>query len=283
MATVILLDTNVYNHIIDGHIDEAVVKSLHTGRNARKLSIPVSTVVLGELLQALRSNVRRGMKLLRVYSGLADWQNWLKPSFELLKDDVTTFAQRGEPSDSCFMDGRPTNMSLVRELQRPKEEDVKSLRRVERDLWQQRERDHRWWSEFIEDLRTGLEQRLPDKKKWRRWTFQRFRTHLVEPCAERLSDRYGELERCKERGIPQMLEIRSVGMAVHAPLSLVHHQAFHGKKPEPSDARDMRLSTSAVGARYFVTKDGTLTHVLSQFAIEDFDVLDPTGLLERLA
>lgn len=121
----------------------------------------------------------------------------------------------------------------------------------------------------------GISQGLTLLSRW--WE------RLAAGFAESYAERAGFLDACRERGIQDLLRVRSVQMAIGASLSLIYAQTFEGRKPKPSDSRDiLHAAAAAATTDMLVTHDQEFARLLPRISVPDFRVGTLHDLLQQI-
>ncbi len=80
----------------------------------------------------------------------------------------------------------------------------------------------------------------------------------------------GVLLEAKSRGLDGLLNVKSVGLAVGANLSLMYAHQFENRVPKSGDSRDILHAIIGSNADIFVTDDGELRRVLNRVPVDGF-------------
>ncbi len=105
-------------------------------------------------------------------------------------------------------------------------------------------------------------------------TFEEYFNKFSPTFAEDYAARCGLLSECKNKGIHELLKVRSVRGSVGAQLSWVFGQLLEGKKPDLGDALDMRHAVLASTADVLLTQDQPFTEVMRRVPLDSFEVSD---------
>jgi hypothetical protein len=255
----VYLDTNVFDHIDKGLIADAEVLSAQAAFACGKMRGYVSLSTLEELLGPWEGDRARAVRQLHLARNLVGFERILKPQNELLDDVVRAYAMR-QPSPSLFLP--PSKCVFLAEaLSRAAAGEldaeiadvlarVRSLKDKFRDSMRLRGRT--FADEIVASNMSG--EREPHfMDVWRTSA-----TKLAEGFAERA----GVLSECRSRGLPGLLDLRPLRLAVGAALSLFCRMAA-GREPKGSDGYDLWHVTVASAADVFVTRDERLAKLLA--------------------
>jgi len=287
VARAAYFDTNVFDHIykkLHG-ITEADESTLRSLVRAGTVSIPLSILNLEETLLLLERETRRDLVKaeLQLILDLADWQRMAKEPKQLLSDDITSYAQ-GSAASSPFIEEarlrkihagiRETLLNLgpqsISELLGAVSETKTQIAEFKQGMDKGQEK----LSPLVEKLRNEG-QRPPRFDQW----WERLAVGLAEGFAERV----GILDAYREHGIRDLLKVRSVQMAVGASLSLIYAQTFEGRKPKPSDSRDILHAAAAPAtADMLVTHDQEFARLLPRISVSDLQVGTLHDLLKQI-
>ena len=115
-----------------------------------------------------------------------------------------------------------------------------------------------------------------------RYLFESYWNNNSLWLAEGLAKRARALGKVKRRGMPGLLKVKSVALAVGANLSLIYSHHFEGRSPASGDLRDVLHAIAASSADIFITNDRNLASVLGRIPVEGFQVMNLKGLLDSL-
>jgi predicted nucleic acid-binding protein len=287
VAKVAYFDTNVFDHIykkLHGitKADEATLRSLVS---AGIVSIPLSVLNLEEILLVLERETRRDLikAELQLILDLADWRRMVKEPKHLLSDDIVTYTQGKAASCPFIEEARRQKIHAgIREMllnlspqSIPELLGAVSKAKTQIAKFKQgMDKGQEILSPLIKKLRNEG-QRLPRFDQW----WERLAVGLAEGYAERV----GVLDACRERGIQDLLKVRSVQMAVGVSLSLIYAQTFEGRKPKPSDSRDiLHAAAAAATTDMLVTHDSDFARLLPRVSVSDFQQGTLHDFLKRI-
>jgi hypothetical protein len=92
---------------------------------------------------------------------------------------------------------------------------------------------------------------------------------------ERLAQRAGVLDACRERGIEGLLKVRSVGAAVGTALSLAYGETFEGWVNTSDDSVDvLHVPAAAATAEIFVTNNQRMHLAIGRLAFDGLRVMN---------
>ena len=100
--------------------------------------------------------------------------------------------------------------------------------------------------------------------------------------AEGLAKRRRLLSKVRQRGLPGLLELKSIALAVGTNLSLIYSHHFERRHPMSGDSRDILHAVAASSANIFVTNDRRLEAVLARIPVREFQVMNLSSFLNWL-
>lgn len=270
-------DTNVFAHIHNKVlVTEADLIGLRSALREGKISILASILNLEEILPVLKSSPDLARALFRLVLELADLQRLVKPTYMLLRDDISCHA-RGEALTQPFMHLAPVIQWKLSRLVNPRIEDIAELLPIIEEIKRTKDnflvRMGNIGDKFLQDVK-GLEAS--------RLSFDEFWKIFEGKFAEDIAQRLGVLEECGRQGMEALLDVRSVRLYVGASLSLTYALIFEGRIPKPGDSRDMLHAVSAAAADVFITYDRQFARVLARIPMEGFQVTGLQSLLHEV-
>jgi len=114
------------------------------------------------------------------------------------------------------------------------------------------------------------------------YPFNNFWRNNSEWLAEGLAKRRRVLGKVRRRGLPGLLKLKSVALAVGANLSLIYSHHFEGRNPMSGDSRDILHAIAASSADMFVTYDKRLEVVLARIPVHGSQVMNLRSFLNWL-
>lgn len=282
MARTVYFDTNVFDHIykkLHG-ITEANESTLRSLVRAGTVSIPLSILNLEETLLILEKETRRDLVKaeLQLILDLADWTRMVKESKQLLTDDITSYAQGSAANSPFIEEARLRNIHTgIREMLLNL--DPQSISELLGAVYETKTQI----AKFKQGMDKGQEILSPLVEGQRPPRFEQWWERLAAGFAESYVERAGFLDACRERGIQDLLRVRSVQMAIGASLSLIYAQTFEGRKPKPSDSRDiLHAAAAAATTDMLVTHDQEFARLLPRISVPDFRVGTLHDLLQQI-
>jgi len=115
-----------------------------------------------------------------------------------------------------------------------------------------------------------------------RYSFEVYWKNNSVWLAEGLAKHRKVLGKVKRRGLPGLLKLKSVALAVGANLSLIYSHCFEGRVPRSGDSRDVLHAIAASSADVFVTNDRKLAAIMTRILVEDFRVMSLRDFLDSL-
>jgi hypothetical protein len=258
MKTTVYFDRNVFDHIEKklGITDDDIGllrKEVSTGR----LSVLVSFEVVAETANASQDTALKGLQLIRE---LCRQELPIKPHYELLRDDIRNFADGGNPS-SPFLEARFSIDRVIADIQNPSPE-VSEMIAEEKRIKERLNDDLRG---YIEEERNALNGKRPS-------TFEKYWEARSRYYTESFAHFAGYLEKCKARGIDELLKVKSVRMTVGAFLSLLY-SLLEGRAVKNGTSYDLKHAAPMSAADIVVTNDGELRMFLSRVPIPELSVM----------
>lgn len=273
------LDSNVFDHLYKKiGCTSADIANLRTKIYGRALSIPLSIHTLEEILLDRRARPELLVAKTKLTLSLGNFRRMVKPCDQLLGDDLRAYAATGAA-------GRPF---IDAELQNIITDGIGEL--VETDG---EERD--------EEMIAALEETRRRKETFRAAASAPLESirQLAKPAAgasfeqyfaagavvfvEKIAAHQGVLDECRQRGMDDLLHIRSVRMMVGAALSFLYGGTFEGQSPQKGDLMDLHHAVSAAAvAETFVTDDARLRRILSRVPLDNFAVVDLPAFLQKM-
>jgi hypothetical protein len=271
------LDTNAFDHLYKRiGCTSADIAELRKAIYGRGLSMPIGIHVLEEILLNRRSSPQELAARVKLTLSLASIRRMVKPCDQLIADDIRSYAATGQP-DRPLVGVQIQNAITqgVAELIESDGEDFsEEIADALEDTRQRKER-------FLQSMRVAQQQlaalveSLPA-----RISFADYFQRTAGATAERFAHRAGVLDACRERGIPGLLNIRSVRAAVGIALSFAYGRTFEGWADGSVDSIDLlHVPSAAATAEIFVTNDSLLRTAMERVALNDLRVMNLTEFL----
>jgi hypothetical protein len=274
---VVYLATDAFDHLYRRvGCTAADIATLRKAIYGRALSIPLSLQTLEEIFLAPDVTARMRSAQMRMLLSISSPRRLLKPAEDLLMDDLRSFAASGQP-ESSIQRG---------EVQNAVSAGISSL--LESDGVEMDE-------DFVEALQAARRQResLGAALAELRGAggpaaahdgFDEYFRQCAPGVAEALAERAGVAARCRERGLDELLKIKSVRMWTGAALWFGWTQAVENRLPsseEVSDAMHAVLAAAAAGT--LVTDNERLLRLSAHAKVEGFEAIDLKALLAKAA
>jgi hypothetical protein len=257
------LDNNVYHHMQRSYGDAVELKQL-LERETRPKGIR-TILSLANLCEFIPLGSKDGdefKKKIQLLRSIVDWDLPLKPLRQLLTDDVRWFARYGKGT-SPFSGPGSTIRKLMRHALRilasPSVKDVHELREIADGLMKEK-------GDFELVMDQGRRPVLkivrssnmcfPDLAAMWEHCFQN--EDIVERLLQPHAEVAGKLKQCRKRGLPNMMNIPSIRMAVGYDLSFIYWMAFRKREASKRDAGDRRHAIYSSAADVFVCADDFL-------------------------
>jgi len=220
------LATSAFGHLYR-KIDctAADIGALRKAIYSRTVSIPLGLHNLEEIVLARPVSPQALAAQLRLVLSISNWRALLKPSGQLLTDDLRSFAA-GEDPASPFLRGTMQNAVTtgITELLESDGEDINE------DFAQALDEAKREREEFAAGIRESLAQfgELSSQPA-AAGVFEEYFRHNALEAAAALAERAGVGEQCKRRGLHALFAVKSVRMWAGAMLSLARMQSLDGR------------------------------------------------------
>jgi hypothetical protein len=275
-------DTNAYGRLCWSDAEtERWTPRLKGAIAARRLSILPGAVVFDETF-GIQRQPEKILDRLRLMWDLCDWQSVVKSHNLLLQDDIRHFVYNGE-ADHPFM--REPASGRVRASLRNLMNgigDFDSLRDIVR-AEQPRKLAFATGVEALAD-ETRIEFRETVKNLGIR-SFDDYLQSQSAVWASALAEKCGLLPECTQKGISELLKLRTVKMCVGHSLSYVWANNMDEEfEVRPSDSADLQHSLpAAAAADVFVTNDAALTGILKRVPLRNFRVMTTGQLVGEIS
>lgn len=261
-------DRNVFDQIDKGRdITSADLELIRGEVSAGRLSILVSFETVAETIMARQDTALRGLRLIREFTRQA---LPIKPHMDLLCDDIRAFAE-GREQVPPFVFAKFSVDRMIDEVENSPQglrEDIAAEKRhkvkLNGDL-----------SPYLDEERKALGGRLPAN-------FEKYWAERSAYHAEAFAHSAGYSERCRERGIDELLKVRSVRMTVGAFLSLLYSLLIEGRVIRSGTSYDMKHAATMSAAEVVVSDDGELRRLLGRVPVPGLCVMslpDFVGLI----
>lgn len=276
----VYLDRNIFGDIKqlkDSAESAGRVAALHNAVNEKRITILLSTTILEETLPVLKHSHNTLKQELEVIFGLVEKHRMIKVPGSLLKEAVQSYAFDRRLPDMLTRTPRILEDFLSRGKVSPALKEF-----VEAVVAQGSEFADDFTQTFSEVRRVGEERNVgtPDD-------FQEFWRAATPVIVEGLAEQHGVYERCAERGMEGLLEVKTVRLYATYYAAWVFAKWFGEQgvpgKVKPSERGDFFHSVQSAAADVFVTRDARLARWLKLIPVENFEVISLDQLLERLA
>ncbi len=261
-------DTNIFDHLHKGiGATTADLELLKARVVDGRLRILFSAINLEEVVSAVFADQALTLAELQLIANLVDLHHIIKPSDMLLTDDIVAFANGTTPPPPLIEVSPAIRANLERMLS-PTTSDTAELIDLAREVREQIGEFRAGMKQSVNKVRPIAKQ-IPKKD---RPTFDQYWEALSASFAEGWAERVGQLHACRERGIENLLQLRSVRLSVGASLSLTYAHTFEDRQPQQGDSRDLHHAVAASAARVFVTNDPQFARVLKRVPVNNFSV-----------
>lgn len=266
----IYFDRNVWGNLRDfaNSPERAdIITRLQERIATKRFEVVLSTTVLEETLPLLGHSEARFLEEIRLIFSVVGVRQIIKSPDELLSEAVQSYA---------FDRRLPAMFTRTPAILRRFVANGKSRKEVFE------------WSKAAVDLANGFPKKLdPAFDEVKRFieehgiqapgSLEEFWTRMGPSFAEWLCDRFGVLERCKDRGIDGLLKNKTVRLYTVYYAALVRAKLFGEQgtpgKVRPGESGDFFHSVQASAADVFVTEDARLRRWLEEVPIEGLLVI----------
>ena len=266
------LDTNVFDHLYKKvGCTSADIAGLRKAIYGRDLSIPLGIQVVEELLLNRKASPQELVARVKLTLSLASMRRMVKPCDQLIADDIRSYAATGEP-DRPLVNVQIQNaitQGIAELIESDGEEFSEEIAAALEDTKRRKER-------FVQGMKVSLREiaslvaAVPANIG-----FDDYFQIAAPQIAERLAQRAGVLEACRERGIEGLLKIRSVRAAIGVALSFDYGQSFEGWAPASGDAIDfLHAPSAAASAEVFVSDDTRLREALKRIPLDNLRIMN---------
>jgi hypothetical protein len=270
----IYFDTNVFHHLFKRyHIEEKDRKILFSAVESGNIVIFPSIINLEEIIAAFGKNEEYGRRKLEDFKKFIDLENLIKAPDILLQEDIVNFSRGLGPTNPFIVENEI--ISAVRGFLYSSNH--REINFIIQQIRQQKELFLRQMEQTKEKVRPVVEEikhKVKDFKDY--WDY-------AGKFAEDLAQRSGVLKECQNRGIEELLNLRTIRLCIGANLSLIYSYNFENRNPKIGDSRDMLHAVMASPADIFVLQDGRFASIMKRIPIEGFEVINLKELLTRLS
>lgn len=283
----IYLDANVFSHIIQrtAGIDDSQVSKFESAISSRFI-LPVSPVVLDEVIAVYRSSSGAAESILDCIARYCDLRMVLKPSDQILREAIEgNLAGRELDKVSPFFNSED---EVVRAIQSffHGTHSIGGLKQVVEMVDSQKQEFYEGMVEANKKTRQELGivrgKKLPDFKEGRPPTFDEFFERIAPGFAEAAAKRVGLLQKAREIGVVKLLELRSVRAFSGISASWAYSQIIEGRKLERSAGYDMRHAVLASATDVLITNDGEFRRLMERIPLSGFNVCTFSDFVRQL-
>jgi hypothetical protein len=266
LSRTVYFDRNVFDHIgrklgITDEEIELLRKEISDGR----LCILVSVETVIETVNARQDTALAGLRLMK---DLGRQILPIKSHTELLRDDICNFAN-GKDLESPFFQGMLSIDRLIADVENQK------LKEVIAEEKRNKER-------LNENLRVEVEFERKALNGKRPANFENYWETRSMFYGETLAHYAGCLAQCQARGIHELLEVRSVRMAVGGYLSLMYSLLIEGHTVHKGTSYDLMHTAPMSAAGIIVTNDRELQRLVGRIPIHDLRLMSLQELIEMI-
>jgi hypothetical protein len=267
-------DTQTFNQIY-GRIGctGAEIANLRKAIYGRQLTIRLSIHTLEEILLARKVSPQAFAAQLKLTLSLASARALIKPCQQLVFDDVRSYGARGE-ADQPFLRGDLQN-TIADGIAALIESDGEDLDEDFVAVLDDARRQKQQFLALLDDIR----QKVGDPEPVSQAASSPADLERVSlTAAEKLTERVGSLESCRQRGLDGLLRMKSVRMTLGAAESETHSHASHS-----DSAAIHHVVSAAAVAETFVSGDGGHQALLARIPLDGFTVCTLRDFLTRIA
>jgi len=268
VMTTCYFDRNVFDQIDRKRdVTDGDLTILRKAIRDDQLSVLVSFETVQETSYAKKDTALRGLRLIQE---LARAEFPIKPHDELLRDDITAFAQ-GKENESPFLFGKFQIETVINDVENPSAEVLSLIEDDKREKIVLNEKLAR----YVDDERRILGDKRPRP-------FARYWDLRSTFYAEGFAYFAGHLDQAKELGIDRLLQLRSVRLTVGAFLSLLYSILIEGHVVQNGTSRDIQHVAPMSAADIIVTDDGELRRLIGRVPIENLVIITLPELIAFL-
>jgi hypothetical protein len=281
----VYFDTNVYTHILNvslgriresGGVTSDNVKLLMKLLKSDRLRVLASVTNVEEAISAYLNHPEESIEKLKIIRRLAKRKRMINAHFEMAKNDVVAFAQ-GKALPSPFVS--PPSL-LIDFLARPKSVDPKLFRRVAEDTKAHIEEIRKRHGEYFSDDRQHADELKADNTQP---SFEEYWNRHSLPGLEIIAEDCGVLEQCRNRGIENLLQLRSIRIGLFANLSMRYASTFEGRLVDMGYSRDMHHAILSAATGVFITHDKKFRRLITRMNFPDYSVMSLKELLHAIS
>ena len=275
---IVYFDTNVFDHL--QQLNGVTAWDLFRIGRAVKLEcirVVVSYLNIEETLFIITSQSDRAEARVKLIFELADKQLVVRGHQNTINNDIRSYAY-GQPLRSPF---EPLSSWMESELWSFAAPIVRSDLRKLKHVIDKTRRIKKEHQDFMTQARKKLKLLVPSMVG-ERYPFNDYWKNNSVWLVEGLAKRTKVLGKVRQRGLPGLLKLKSVALAVGANLSLMYSHHFEGRTPASGDSRDILHAIAASSADVFVTNDRKLAKILTRIPVEGFQVMNLKDFLDSL-
>lgn len=275
---IVYFDTNVFDHL--EQLNGVTAWELFRIRRAVKhgyIRVVTSYLNVEETIFIVPSQPKRAQARVKLIFELGDKSLAVPCAREILDNDFRSYAE-GQPISSPFELLTSWMESELWSLAAPiLRSDIRKLKHVIDKTSQIKEEHQDFMTQAKKEMKllvpSTIEGAYPFDDYWKSNS-----VWLVEGLAKRRK----VLGKVRRRGLPGLLKLKSVALAVGANLSLIYSHHFEGRVPRSGDSRDVLHAIAAGRADVFVTNDKNLAAILTRIPVEEFQVMNLKAFLDDL-
>lgn len=255
----------------------ANIAELRKAVYGRGLAMPIGIHVLEDILQNRRASPQELVARVKLTLSLASIRRMVKPSSELIADDIRSYAASGQPARplvSAEMQNVITQ-GIAELIESDGEEFSEEIDEALEQIGDERRR----FAETIEDCRQLAD--LAAKALPVRASFGEFFEQAAPSIGERLAQRTRVPEAFRASGIAGLIALKSVRAAIGTVLSSSYERAIANNPPAADNSTDcLHVVAAAATAEILVTDEPRRRECVERIAL---DGLRATGLAEFIA
>jgi hypothetical protein len=264
----VYFDRNVFDQIDRRlNITDEEITTLRRAVSKGRLTVLISFEVVQETAYAAPDKALRGLHLIKE---LCRENLPIKSHNELLRDDIEGFVKGGK-HPSPFIWGKFNIDSVIRDVENQTPEFLK----VVADDKRNRDELNAKLTAHINEEKRALGTRRPA-------SYQKYWEMRASYYAEAFAHFAGYLEECRSRGIDNLLQVRSVRLAVAAWLSLFYSLLIEGRVVKRGTSRDIQQAAPMAAADVVVTNDIELLRLMKRIPIDNFKIMSLRELLKLI-
>lgn len=275
---IVYFDTNVFDHIerLNGVTDWDIFRIRRAVKHDY-IRVVISYLNVEESLFIVPSQPERAEARVRLMFELGDKSLVVESAQDVLDSDFRAYAD-GQPHVGSFHPLTPAMENELWSFAAPiLRNDIKKLEQV-LDRTSQIKKEHQ---DFMRQARADMEMLMPAMVEGV-YPFDEYWKNNCVWLAEGLAKRRKVLNKVRRRGLPGLIKLKSVALAVGANLSLIYSHHFEGRVPRSGDSRDVLHAIAASRADVFVTNDRNLAAILTRIPVEQFQVMNLKAFLDCL-